>query len=204
MLAETFEFNPQISSSFVEEVMSRSGQKLTACYQCRKCASGCPVCDETCGVSPDHLIRMILMGDRENALSNELIWKCVSCFTCGTRCPNNIKTGKITETLRKMTLEAGIAPLRPEIAHFHTSFFNESLRWGRINEMGMMGEYELRNTYSNLKRGKIRAIFAELKEQTIFAWKMFRLRRLHFAFVSSKGVSEINRLHNKSAGRTWK
>jgi heterodisulfide reductase subunit C len=59
--------------------------------------------EETGYVTPDRLIRMILLGDREKALSDGLVWKCVSCYTCGTRCPNEIQTARITETLKQMS-----------------------------------------------------------------------------------------------------
>ena len=66
------------------------------------------------GVTPDRLIRMIVMGDRSAALQNRLVWKCLSCYTCGTRCPNEIHTARVTETLKKMAKEEHLAPLVPE------------------------------------------------------------------------------------------
>jgi heterodisulfide reductase subunit C len=79
--------------SLAEEVVRRSGQNIMACYQCRRCAAGCPVGDET-GITPDRLIRLIILGDRDAALQNKLVWQCVSCYTCGTRCPNEIQTAR--------------------------------------------------------------------------------------------------------------
>ena len=129
MTAPVFQFKPESANSLVEEVMERSGQKLTACYQCRRCAAGCPVGEETGYVTPDRLIRMIAMGDRDNAFNNELVWRCVSCYTCGTRCPNEIQTSRITETLKKMGQESYIKPLRHKVAYFHKSFINAGIRW---------------------------------------------------------------------------
>ena len=105
MSATALQFRPDAAKPLLDEVTQRSGQNLSACYQCRRCAAGCPVTEETGNVSPDFLIRMIALGDSENALSNELVWKCVSCYTCGTRCPNNIHSARITETLKKMADE---------------------------------------------------------------------------------------------------
>ena len=102
MTSTALEFKAELAKPFGKEVVERSGQNLYACYQCKRCAAGCPVGEETGYVTPDRLIRMITLGDQENALNNQLVWKCVSCYTCGTRCPNNIHSARITETIKKM------------------------------------------------------------------------------------------------------
>jgi heterodisulfide reductase subunit C len=165
MGSEPFEYNPQAADVFTREVMARSGQNLTACYQCKRCASGCPVAEDTGMVTPNRLIRMVVLGDIENSLTNKLTWKCLFCHTCGTRCPNNI--------------------------------------WGRINEIGMMGEFQLRNMWDHLKKGNYVAILSEIISKSTLAWKMFKQKRLHLSFHSSKGRDEISRLYKKSAGRKW-
>jgi heterodisulfide reductase subunit C len=71
-------FKPEIANPLVQEVMERSGQPLMACYQCRRCAAGCPVGEETGYITPDRLIRIINLGDREKALSNALVWLTIS------------------------------------------------------------------------------------------------------------------------------
>ena len=183
--------------------MARSGQNLLACYQCKRCASGCPVAEETDMVTPNRLVRMVVLGDIESALTNKLTWKCLFCHTCGTRCPNNIKTGRIADTLKKMALDAGIDPQQPEYKNFHRAFFNYSLRWGRINEIGMMGEFQLRNMWDHLRKGNFIAVISEIAGKSTLAWEMVKQKRLHLAFHSSKGRDEISRLYKKSAGRKW-
>jgi heterodisulfide reductase subunit C len=203
MAAEVFKFSHREAQVFTNEIMARSGQNITSCYQCKRCASGCPVAEQTGLVTPDRLIRMVILGDIEQALTNKLTWTCLFCHTCGTRCPNNIKTGRVADTLKKMALDAGLDPQNPEYKNFHKSFFNHSLRWGRINEIGMMGEYELRNIRDTLKKRKVRKILSHVKERSKFAWEMFRQKRLHLSFHSSKGRDEISRLYEKTAGRKW-
>lgn len=203
MAAEVFKFTQREAQVFTNEIMARSGQNITSCYQCKRCASGCPVAEQTGMVTPNRLIRMVILGDIEQALTNKLTWNCLFCHTCGTRCPNNIKTGRVADTLKKMALDAGLDPQNPEYMNFHKSFFNHSLRWGRINEIGMMGEYELRNIWDTLKKRKVKKIISQVKERSKFAWEMFRQKRLHLSFHSSKGRDEISRLYEKTAGRKW-
>ncbi len=204
MVNAPFAYNPRAAATFTREVMARSGQKLTACYKCGRCASGCPVvAEDTRTATPGRLIRMVILGDVENALTNRLTWKCLFCHTCGTRCPNNIKTGRIADTLKKMALDAGMDPQQPEYKNFHRAFFKHCLRWGRINEIGMMGEFQLRNIWDHLKKRNYIAIASEIIGNSSLAWEMFKQKRLHLSFHSSKGRDEISRLYKKSAGRKW-
>jgi len=197
MSEPAFVYEPQASRSFAQEVKDRSGQNLFACYQCRRCAAGCPVGDET-GVTPDRLIRMILLGERDTALNNNLVWQCVSCYTCGARCPNDIQTARINETLKQMAKEKGKEPLHPKVANFHASFVESAIRWGKVNEFEFMGFYELRNTLDNVKKGDFKDIINEVLSQMKFGLPMLTKKRVHFGFMTSKGRKELKALKKKS------
>ena len=194
-------FNPELSQSLIQEVMHRSGQNLLACYQCRRCAAGCPVGDET-GVTPDRLIRMILFGEKDEVFNNLLVWKCVACYTCGTRCPNNIQTARINETLKQMSKEAHIEPLNPKVAAFHDAFLTSVSRSGRINELSFMCRYETHSAGSELKRGGgWRAIVDEMKKQAGLGISMVKKKRMHFRLARIKKISEVKRLFAKAGGK---
>jgi len=201
MAAPAIDINPNQARPFLQEVMDRSGQNLSACYQCRRCAAGCSVGDETDFFTPNLLIRMVVLGDRDQALSNQLVWKCVSCYTCGTRCPNDIQTARITETLKKMAKEEHLEPLQPKIADFHDAFVRSGLRWGRVNEMEFMGAYEMKFALRKIKTREFGAIVDEIKTQARLGMEMTRLRRMHFGFLMAKGRKEIKALQRKSKQR---
>jgi heterodisulfide reductase subunit C len=201
MAAPAIDINPNQAQPFLKEVMDRSGQNLSACYQCRRCAAGCSVGDETDFFTPNLLIRMVVLGDRERALNNQLVWKCVSCFTCGTRCPNDIQTARITETLKKMAKAEHLPPLQPKIADFHDAFVRSGIRWGRVNEMEFMGAYEMKLALRNIKARRFGAILDEGKAQAGLGMKMTQLRRMHFGFLIAKGRKEIKALQRKSKQR---
>jgi heterodisulfide reductase subunit C len=200
-MTTVLEFKPDQASSLAGEVAARSGQNLNACYQCRRCASGCPVSEETGYVTPDRLIRMIVLGKKEAALDNPLVWKCVSCFTCGTRCPNDIMTARIVDTLKKMAKEAHVPPLSPKVAAFHSSFIAAAKRSGRLNELEFMGRYELKNTLEALAKFKFREAFEEHKSQAGLGLTMLRKGRMHFRFQKIKGKQEFRRLIKKGGER---
>ena len=198
MTASLLEFDSETAKPLVKEVMERSDQNLLACYQCRRCAAGCPVGEETGYVTPDRLIRMVTLGDRESALSNQLVWRCVSCYTCGTRCPNDIQTARLTETIKKMAKEARLEPLKPKVAHFHDIYVKAAVRWGRINEMEFMNFYQLKNILKDLKEMKFKTIYHEVTGMTKLGLTMLMQKRLHFGFQSAKGRGEIKRLYKKA------
>ncbi len=198
MTDAVLEFKPDRARSLLKEVADRSGQILSACYQCRRCAAGCTVADETGHFTPDRLIRTVLMGDRETALNNDLVWKCVSCYTCGVRCPNDIQTARITETLKKMAKEAHEEPRVYKVAHFHDAFVDSGVRWGRVNEMEFMSFYELKNAIWEAKRKNFQAILEEFLTQAKFGFEMFKLKRMHAGFLAAKGRGEIKRLAKKA------
>jgi heterodisulfide reductase subunit C len=198
MTESVIEFNSGNASPLVEEVMKRSKQNILACYQCRRCAAGCPVGEETGYVTPDRLIRSIVLGDREKALSNELVWKCVSCYTCGTRCPNDIQTARITETIKKMAKENHLPPLSNKVAHFHDAFVNAGVRWGRVNEVEFINSYEMKNALSDIKQLKFKSIYDEMVTQSKLGLGMLKKKRLHFGFQSAKGRKEIKKLYKKA------
>jgi len=187
------------SQDFALDVARRSGQNLLACYQCRRCAAGCPVGAES-GVTPDRLIRMLLLGDEQGALDNLLVWKCLACYTCGTRCPNDIQTARITETLKQISKKRHLEPLVPKVAAFHGAFVKAVGQAGRFNEVVGMGMYETQAALGEFKRGGLKAALAEVAAQAKLGQAMMKKKRMHLKYESVKNKGEIKALYRK-AGR---
>ena len=199
-MSSVLKYETAASTSLLAEVARRSGQNLQACYQCRRCAAGCPVGEET-GVTPDRLIRLVVLGDREEAVNNLLVWKCVACYTCGTRCPNNIQTARITETLKQMSKEAHCAPLTPRIADFHAAFMTSTRHLGRFNEIESMAIYETTTVFKELAKGRLKAALDELLSQLRLSAVMTKKKRMHFGVDRIKNRAEVQALFNKAKGR---
>jgi len=94
-------------SAFVARIEKISGQKLMACYQCGKCSAGCPMAAYM-DVLPNQMIRMAQLGMQEQLLAADAIWMCVSCLTCNSRCPKDIRIAEVIEALRKTALARGV------------------------------------------------------------------------------------------------
>ena len=103
-----------------------------------------------------------------------------------------------------MSKENHLIPLSPEVSHFHSTFVKSSVRWGRLNETEFMNFYELKNTLTELRHFRFKAIFDEMVGQAKLGWKMLMRKRLHFGLQSAKGRKEIKRLQKKHETRQSK
>ncbi|WP_052316104.1 4Fe-4S dicluster domain-containing protein [Desulfomonile tiedjei] len=73
-------------------VSSPAGDLLSVinqCYQCGKCSAGCPMAPEM-DILPHQLVRLAVLGNHDRIVDSKSIWLCLSCHTCGARCPNGI------------------------------------------------------------------------------------------------------------------
>ena len=95
-----------IRNDLVRKVEEISGQDLLACYQCGACSAGCPVAFAM-DVQPNQVIRLVQLGQVEEALESETIWFCAACQTCYARCPKGVDLSRIMEALREIALQRG-------------------------------------------------------------------------------------------------
>ena len=146
---------------------------LSACFQCKKCSSGCPL-TFAMDLLPDRVIRLALLGQEDTVLGCRTIWVCSSCETCTTRCPNNIDIAGVMDWLKEAALRRGYASPQPEVTRFHQIFLQTvKLTGGRLSEPLLLGLYQLKtpNIFGKLKSGA-------LTEELRLAWALARRRRL--------------------------
>jgi len=106
MTSTTTHLSSSIGGPFVAKVEKISGQKLLACYQCGKCSAGCPMAAHM-DILPNMVVRMAQLGMQKQLLASRTIWTCVSCLTCNSRCPKDIKIAEVIESLRETALRNG-------------------------------------------------------------------------------------------------
>jgi heterodisulfide reductase subunit C len=167
---------------------------VSACYQCKKCSSGCPL-TFAMDFYPDQVIRLALLGQEEQVLGCRTIWVCSSCETCTTRCPNNIDIAGVMDWLKEESIRSGQASPQPGVTRFHQTFLDTvRLAGGRLSEPLLLGLYQLKggDTLVKLKSG---ALLEDLR----LAWQLARRRRLVPRLPHRlKGVKEIKEIFKKS------
>ena len=160
-------------------LFSESGLNIQDCYQCQKCSAGCPVAFAM-DYKPNQIMQMVSLGMKERVLSSKTIWVCASCYTCSTRCPNDIDIAGVMDWLRQSALRAGVAPAEREVPLFHAAFLDSIRSHGRVHELGMMARYKM-------KTGKF---FDDFK----LGWKMFTKGKLKLFPSGVRKKREITEL----------
>jgi heterodisulfide reductase subunit C len=147
------------------------GQNIDGCYQCGKCTAGCPIA-YTMEIPPHEIIRLVQLGRQEEALASHTIWLCASCETCTSRCPKNMDIAAVMDALRILAFRQGRTQAEKEITLFHKLFLQVVGRFGRINDLHLMGKYNLltlnplkdwRLGQKLLSKGKLRLTAAPVK-----------------------------------------
>jgi heterodisulfide reductase subunit C len=132
------------AARFLQEVTKESGQPVNLCFQCGKCSAGCPMIAEF-DYPPNAVMRMIQLGRRGELLASRAIWMCVSCETCGTRCPNGIQTAAVMDSLRAACVKEGVKPADRVTVDLHTAFTSNVKTFGRLHEATMLLLYKLKS-----------------------------------------------------------
>jgi heterodisulfide reductase subunit C len=83
------------------------GDNVKLCFSCGTCTAGCPVAGVDPEFDPRRIIRQVLLGMRQKVLSSPVIWRCVQCYSCSAKCPQNVKFRDVIRALREMAIEEG-------------------------------------------------------------------------------------------------
>ena len=102
------------NQGFAEEVMAEpGGEVLYRCYSCGTCASACLVRRVTPKFNPRHILKMVVLGMREEVLSSSVPWLCSACDICYQRCPQGIHISDLMKAIRNIAIREGYEPPGP-------------------------------------------------------------------------------------------
>jgi heterodisulfide reductase subunit C len=140
--------------------MHTTGASPVKCYQCGRCAAGCP---QNVGgemdVSPTRIMRLLQLehsfADQpelapqyaRQALGADTCWLCAGCMACTTRCPQGVDIAGTMDVLRQESLRQGVASRSKramDIQALHRTFLEQALQHGRIHELSLVMWYKLR------------------------------------------------------------
>ena len=140
-MSETLQWK---ETELLAEVERRSGTPVSACFQCHKCSTGCPISPEMDFLS-SQVIRLIHLGEEEELLGSRAIWLCASCDTCSSRCPMDIDFAAVTDALRVLAVKRSGIKTKDTPALFNRAFLSSIKRFGRAYDMGMVASYKFRS-----------------------------------------------------------
>ena len=109
------EFKKPIKSSDLESefkyevAKTYEGRTILYCYQCGTCSAGCPVLGAL-GLMPHQVIRMALLGLKQEVLESSTIWLCASCYLCNERCPQGVEISNVFFALKNIATQHHIIP----------------------------------------------------------------------------------------------
>jgi len=130
------------AQSLARRVQEIAGVDLNACYQCKKCTSGCPV-SSMAKCPPSEILRRLHLGAGEELLNSDILWMCVSCETCSTRCPMGIDVAAVMDALRKLARERKAAKPEGNVPLFNRAFLKTVQVFGRTYDIAMIAGYKL-------------------------------------------------------------
>jgi heterodisulfide reductase subunit C len=147
-------------NTLVALVENATGASPTKCYQCGRCAAGCPqnVAGEM-EISPTRIMHLLQLESAfaeepdkagkyaRQALGADTCWLCAGCLACTTRCPQGVDIAGTMDLLRQEGLRRGVAAdsrRARDIQKLHQVFLKSALKRGRIHEISMIMAYKLR------------------------------------------------------------
>jgi heterodisulfide reductase subunit C len=100
-----------LDPGLVDEVAAEpGGEAIRRCYACGTCTAGCPVRRFNPKFNPRRVIRMVLLGMRQQVLRDPFVWLCASCYTCQERCPQGVHVSDLMRALKNLAVRQGNMP----------------------------------------------------------------------------------------------
>ena len=168
--------------ALLAEINQRAETEVQSCYQCGKCTAGCPVAVEM-DRPPHQLMRLLQLGQKEEALGADSLWLCTSCHTCSSRCPRNVKVDAVLEALRHL---AASRRKDQKIVAFHRSFVETIGHSGRLDEIELTVRLK-RRTRQYLQDADV-------------GLQLWRHGRLSLGHRRIRGVAAVRRLVRSKGG----
>jgi len=138
--------------AFVDEISSiPGGESIRVCMQCGTCTASCPSAD-VMEHTPAQLIAMARAGMRDEVLTSNTMWYCLSCYLCTVRCPRGVKITDLMHTLEGLAASEGLSNKRTLTPVMYKSFSYFARKLGKLPEFWfMMRFYLATNILSSLK-----------------------------------------------------
>jgi len=130
------------TDTFIEEICAiPGGEGIKICIQCGTCTASCPNADRM-EHTPSQLIAMARAGMREEVLSSDAMWYCLSCYMCTVRCPRGIQQTGLMHALEYLSIRAGLVHAKTLTPTMYR-LFNHYCSMGNLSELWFMTRFYL-------------------------------------------------------------
>jgi heterodisulfide reductase subunit C2 len=100
-----------LDPSFKHRVAEQpGGQGIKACFACKACTAACPITAVDPRYDPRKIIRMALLGMKEEILHSDFIWLCSSCYGCQEVCPQNVSFTEVMFAIKNLAAAEACVP----------------------------------------------------------------------------------------------
>ena len=125
----------EMDANFKNEIAAKPGaEHFKRCFTCGTCTASCPVAEVNEEYDPRKIIRMSLLGMKQEVLSSDILWMCSRCYTCYALCPQGVKFTDVLEILRDMAINQGYVPKERYQEARDLDRFVQDLRCNLINQ----------------------------------------------------------------------
>jgi heterodisulfide reductase subunit C len=134
---------PQIALSaeknMIGKHLDRVRKMVAACIQCGTCTGSCPN-EFAMDLTPRHLWRLVLMGQKEAIFASQTFALCSACYYCTLRCPRGLPLTEAMEALKQIAAACYPKDYKNSVA-FYQSFMKSVRKYGRVHEIGFINQY---------------------------------------------------------------
>ena len=176
--------------TFYEEVIANTPgtSNLEQCIQCGTCGGSCPSGSDM-DHSPRTLFALAEAGMKEDVLTSNTPWYCVSCYYCMSRCPQEVHITDIMSTLKRMAIKEGHykESSASDAPDFSGTFIDFVESYGRSFELGLATRYHLRHHP-----------LGAMKMATSMGLEMLRKGRMDLTPNRIKGIDQLQAILDKA------
>jgi len=99
--------------AFADQVHAApGGEHLMHCFSCGTCVATCPIQWIEENYNPRRIIKMVMLGMKDEVLSSPVIWLCSACDICYRRCPQGVHISDVMKAIREVAIQEGYEPVR--------------------------------------------------------------------------------------------